>query len=107
MLQQTNQVGVGVGDEQEDDDEWSPYSMAQRIVVSSSLSSNKANEGISSMDGKICVGSKDQVATPLSAQCLSDCLGWGNISVIHPSGHAVPMEHARAWRNDLLTFLDT
>jgi len=78
------------------DDEWHPISMAQRIVSQGSV-----------VGGRMAVGSEDLLATVENVQILNDVLGWGDVAVFENSGHAVPMEQARLWKNDVLRFLDS
>jgi pimeloyl-ACP methyl ester carboxylesterase len=74
------------------DDPWHVVNMADRLDKS--------------IPGKLCVGGLDQMAPQNYAQQLCQILGWSEPSVIPDCGHAVGLEAARAWRNDVLSFLD-
>ena len=91
LIDQTNSV-------RDENDPWHPIAIAGRICAS-----EDDGHGI---EGKIFVGSKDKIANPSSAQELSRILGWGDVHIYNGVGHAVPMEDARIWRNDLIEFLN-
>lgn len=78
-----------------DEDFWEPLSMAKRITALKRPAR-----------GMLTVGSLDRMSTPGEARRLSSSLGWDDVRTYEGSGHAVPMERAREWRNDLLRFLD-
>uniref|UniRef100_A0A7S2U7U3 AB hydrolase-1 domain-containing protein n=1 Tax=Attheya septentrionalis TaxID=420275 RepID=A0A7S2U7U3_9STRA len=75
------------------DPAWYPLGMAHRMMHTK-------------VHGRLVVGSLDQMATPSEVQQLSNALKWGDIAIIPDCGHAVPMQEARLWRNDLLHFLN-
>jgi len=77
-------------------DDWHVLSMARRIASSSK-----------EVRGRLAVGSEDALASVEEVQRLSDELGWEEeITVYEGCGHAVVIENARQWRNDLLHFLN-
>ena len=92
--------------------EWSPASMAQRIQQQSS---NKSELSIESC--RIVVGSEDKMANPNQAYQLAKILSRNTknkeeddddsiYKVIEGCGHAVPMEAMRLWREDVLQYLN-
>jgi pimeloyl-ACP methyl ester carboxylesterase len=76
------------------DPAWHPLGMAHRMLMQTKV------------HGRLVVGSLDQMATPFEVQQLSNTLEWGDIEIIPDCGHAVPMQEARLWRNNLLSFLN-
>jgi pimeloyl-ACP methyl ester carboxylesterase len=56
--------------------------------------------------GRILVGQDDVMALSAETTTLASLLHWEPPLVIPGCGHAVPMEHARMWRKDVLEFLD-
>lgn len=89
----------------DDDNPWHTASMAERIAA--------AKSGFSNNNIRLVVGENDILATPKEVQNLAKILSSGNdengektvVSIIPNSGHAVPIEQPRLWRNDLLSFL--
>jgi esterase/lipase len=78
---------------------WHPISMAKRIA-------NNQSPTI----GRIHVGEHDHLATCQEARRLNEVLGWSRLHdvVTFPgSGHAVCIEQARNWRNNVIAFLST
>jgi pimeloyl-ACP methyl ester carboxylesterase len=70
------------------EDPWQVSSMATRI----------------SQKGRILVGECDSMI--VDPEALASVLQWEAPHVIPGCGHAVPMEHPRAWRNHVLEILD-
>lgn len=79
------------------DDEWHPVVMASRIASNQSVQS-----------GKLVVGSADHLCSSIkNVERLKDIIGWtGSVIVYAGCGHAVAIENATQWRNDLVQFLD-
>jgi pimeloyl-ACP methyl ester carboxylesterase len=61
-------------------------------------------ERLDDVTGCLLVGENDLMAPVEHVQSLAEILHWP-IRIVPESGHAVPMENPRAWRNDLLDFL--
>ena len=80
---------------EDENDRWHPLSMAKRIVSHGYITS-----------GRLTVGAKDNLAKVDEVQRLSKVLGWGEVDIYEGTGHAVPLEEPRRWREDLLAFLD-
>ena len=89
-----------------DNNPWHTASIAERIAaVAKSKSSNN--------NIRLLVGENDILATPNEVQNLANILSSREndndkktaVCVIPNSGHAVPIEQPRLWRNDLLSFL--
>lgn len=76
------------------DDPWHVVNMAERIK----------QKGIS---GKLCVGELDHMAPKEQAIDLCSKLGFTDTLVIPNCGHAVAIEGARAWKQDVLDFLNS
>jgi pimeloyl-ACP methyl ester carboxylesterase len=85
-----------------EEDLWHPTAMAQRIA---SLSSQY------DMDIRLHVGALDKLATVHQVRrlrsMLDKCHFSKDVVVYANSGHAVWLEKARPWRNDLLEFLNS
>jgi pimeloyl-ACP methyl ester carboxylesterase len=77
------------------EDPWHVCSMAKRLVDKNS-----------NIKGKLVAGELDVMAPPMYAQELATLLQWEVPTVVPKSGHAVPMEAGRAWRQDVIMFLD-
>lgn len=78
------------------DDDWTPAAMSQRI-----------SDGHCVETCRIIVGCHDKMASQSQAQRLAQLLGNNdNFRVVDGSGHAVPMEFHRLWREDLIKFLN-
>lgn len=84
---------------EDEQDEWHPISMANRVIMSDSMP-----------EVQMAVGSLDCMATIEETMRLNELFqgkAIGNaIHVYEGCGHAVMMEDARRWRNDLIKFLD-
>jgi len=76
----------------DDDDEYSVHSMAERIDDDD-------------VKGRLLVGEYDLMAPVEHVQALAEKLDWP-MRTVPETGHAVPMENPRAWRDDLLDFLN-
>jgi pimeloyl-ACP methyl ester carboxylesterase len=74
-------------------DPWHVVNMAERIKKSDIV-------------GKLCVGELDQMAPKEHALTLCDQLGFSDTLVVPNCGHAVGIEGARAWKSDVLEFLN-
>lgn len=83
---------------QESGGEWDVLPMAERLAASGGVVPRE----------RLVVGSHDRLATVEAVRKLNDVLGWGDdaVGVFKGCGHAVIMEEARLWREDLLSFLD-
>lgn len=94
LLEQTHTEDV--------DDEWHTVSMAGRM----------ANGACQSIQGRMVVGDRDQMASVEEVQRLGRMLGWitedglENLGVFEGAGHAIVIEQPRKWREDLLSFLN-
>ena len=80
------------------EDQWHTASISERIAATKKF------------DMRLVVGEHDILASPTEVQNLADILfgDYGNkatVTVIPNSGHAVPIEQPRLWRNDLISFL--
>jgi pimeloyl-ACP methyl ester carboxylesterase len=67
---------------------------------------NMADRLDKSVQGKLCVGGLDQMAPPEDGQRLCEQLGWLEPTIVPNCAHAVGLEAARVWRNDVLSFLN-
>ena len=73
--------------------EWSVASMASRISPT--------------IHGHACVGSLDHNMAPVTqVEKLCHILKWKSPTILEGAGHAVPMEQPRAWRKDVMDFLN-
>jgi pimeloyl-ACP methyl ester carboxylesterase len=72
---------------------WHVANMAERIQKSG-------------IPGKVCVGELDQMAPKENARELCEKLGWAEPLISPKCGHAVGIEGARIWKNDVLEFLN-
>jgi pimeloyl-ACP methyl ester carboxylesterase len=79
-------------------DPWHVVNMADRIMM--------MNQKNLIIRGRLCVGELDQMAPVQHAQELCQRLGWADPTVIPNCGHAVALEAARAWRDNVLSFLN-
>jgi len=112
LLQQTREVELDPTrileqNEEEEDDEgflWHPTIMAQRIA---SLLSTQ----YTFIDIRLHVGELDKLASVYQVQRLHSILKQGkdskDIIIYKKCGHAVWLENAHLWRNDLLDFLNS
>ena len=75
----------------DDDGEYSVRSMAERTDDDD-------------VKGRLLVGEYDLMAPVEHVQALAEKLDWP-MRTVPETGHAVPMENPRAWRDDLLDFL--
>ncbi|EED95930.1 predicted protein [Thalassiosira pseudonana CCMP1335] len=105
LLMQTHGSFLDDNDETStDQDKWTPTAMALRIHKSQAVESCR-----------IVVGSEDKMSAPNQALKLAELLGYEEdqsggtncyYKVIPGHGHAVLMEAMRAWREDVLGFLN-
>jgi hypothetical protein len=86
--------------EQAHDEEgpWSVAGMAEQLATTTSSSNN--------IMGRLLVGECDLLAPVEHVHALAAALQWDAPTVVPGVGHAVPMEAPRAWKDDLLAYLD-
>ena len=79
------------------DDESSPWHTL-------SLARKAAINGLGSEDALFLVGNQDRIATPEQCTALANVGGW-ECRVVEGSGHSVPIEQPRKWREAVLSHL--
>ena len=93
-------------------DHWHVTQMADRLALLVDDDSNGDDKTtttttrMTTIQGKLCIGEQDWMAPLESARELSLRLGWDEPTVIPECGHAVATEAPRAWRKDVLSFLN-
>lgn len=74
-------------------DPWSVLSMASKI---------RANN----IPGRLCIGSDDRVVDVVACRRLAEVLNWPEPTIVDGTGHAVPGEEPRLWRQHLIDTLN-
>lgn len=83
-------------------DDWHTLQMAKRIA---SANNTNADEHCATVV-KLVVGELDCMAPLAEAKRVQQELKCSTLKMFDNCGHAVPMEEPRAWRKDVLAFLD-